>query len=85
MVSTMVKNSDSGTPTAASRSATICRPVRHVVINVNSPIATTSGSQPPCMIFRALAPKNARSIVRNSPITITATGTGHFHNSVITT
>ena len=69
MASTSVKNSVSGTARLASRSATICRPVRQVVIIVNSTIATTSGSQPPCRIFSALAPKNARSIIRKMPIT----------------
>ena len=45
----------------------------------------TSGSQPPCAIFRALAPKNARSTVRKVPVTANATAGGHRHRSVATT
>ena len=74
-----------GTARAVSRSATRRRPVFHVVMSVKSSSATASVTQPPCISFRALAPKNARSIVRKNTKIVSAAGFGHRQRSVITT
>ena len=44
-----------------------------------------SVTHPPWATFSALAPKKARSIVRNAAMTLMAAACGHFHRSVITT
>ena len=69
---TMARNSSSGIARAVRRSATSRRPVFHVVMSVNSSAATASVTQPPCITFNAFAPKNARSISRNTDTTPSA-------------
>ncbi len=82
---TMAMNSSSGIARAVSRSATNRRPVFHVVINVNSAAATASVTQPPCITFSALAPKNETSMIRNTATTPIANAFRQCHTSVITT
>jgi hypothetical protein len=45
----------------------------------------TTGSHPPCAIFRTFAPKNTRSIDRNTPVTSSAAGKGQCQRSTATT
>jgi hypothetical protein len=80
--STAWKKSASGVARAARRVPRILRPVFHVVINVNSSAAIASGSHPPCAILSTFAPKKARSIERNTPVTSRASGNGQRHRSV---
>ena len=57
----LAKNISRVTWPCRMRSPTSRRPVRHVVIIVNTPAAMTSGNQPPAGIFRRLEVKKATS------------------------
>ena len=86
MAATLAMNSSSGSARAVSRSATSRRPVFHVVISVKMHAA--DDQRQPAAVQRsstALAPRNARSIDRNTAVTPSATAIGHFHRSVMTT
>jgi hypothetical protein len=50
----------------------------------NTSPATSSGSQPPSGILRALAMKKAASGIARQPNTRTATGHFHFHTRIAT-
>ena len=78
-------NCSRGRARAVSRSATRRRPVFHVVIIVKSTVPMTSGSHPPWATFNRFAPRNARSIDRNTPVTSSAAPSGHFQRSVAIT
>ena len=70
---------DSGFCARERRAASI--PRRHVVIAAKINAASSSGIHPPSTIFSRLAPKNARSISRNTPLTSNATPIGQRHTS----
>ena len=72
------RNSLRGIAFSVNLSVTNSRPRFQVSINVNTAAPSTSGNQPPCMIFSVLAENKSTSIARKKPVASSAGKSRYF-------